>query len=273
MGIEIKLKFPPGPLGDAQADELLRLVIEEFGWIKPTTCSSSDDDVEPVGLGTSAEQRARMLGCYREHGLLFAEQGPHLLSLLPNRRGWLSFAGSMTLGIPSLSRALDLGRQRDEVWRVMKVVGAPVAYCADDKAIETFSVRWEPTPSGGKTSVVNVGPYDRGLEHPHWRMWLGPTYTAFFGRDVLAHAPAFSSQAMDDAWFVQVHDRASDWDQPSGIEAARKFEAALGKKTFFDPEDPDRQLEAPDFRPLMEAALRANPGWKENPGLPRKTQP
>jgi hypothetical protein len=117
--------------------------------------------------------------------------------------------------------------------------------------------------------LPTVGSYVNGLEHPHWRMWFGHTWTDFLGRDVLARAPALVTRALDEGgWFVQLHERPEEWNTPAGLAAAERFAAALGKPVFYDPAQPHRKLAAPDFRLTMRDAERRHPGWKEPDHLP-----
>jgi hypothetical protein len=59
------------------------------------------------------------------------------------------------------------------------------------------------------------------------------------------------------------HDRVEDWDKPAGIEAGRRFPAAMDKNVFYDPDHPQRGLEAPNFSHLMAAPRAKYPSFKE----------
>lgn len=139
-------------------------------------------------------------------------------------------------------RAFDV----ETVRAVVDHVDSPLALAAADAAIQAYRHRWVPSDIGERRELT-VGDYTQGIEHPHWRLWFGPEWTAFLGRDQLSTAPCVERRAFDDGYYVQVLGDPADWDTPEGEAAATRFADHFDRDAFHRVDDPDRPLEAPDF--------------------------
>ncbi len=242
------VNLPPGPLPSKTGEPLLRHVLNDVRWIDPDKYGKA---TARESLPADPAERLRLLvEKLRGWGVLELAQPKANItfSIVPDREFQRSFAGYTAWGAPAAAKCFELNSQRDGVWKLMGIVRAPLAVAARQDAYRAFSQRWVPSPIGGEEMRLTVQDYTKGLEHPHYRMWFGPEYTAFLGPEHLARAPAVVSQPLDGGgWFVQVLERPEDWDQPAGIEAAARFAAAIPRRVFYDPTDPERPLEAPNF--------------------------
>jgi hypothetical protein len=159
------------------------------------------------------------------------------------------------------------------VGEVMALLRSPFAFAAASAAVGGFAVpdAWS---NSGDVVLGRPESHSMGLDRPHFRMWFGVEWTDFLDRDVLAKAPAIESRAEGAGWFVQIFEAPEDWNRPAGTAAAREFAASLGKNVFYDPEQPDRPVEAPDLSHLMRAARIRYPYFKQHlPGWPFKLPP
>jgi hypothetical protein len=248
MSIITRIPLPPGPISVETCDQLLSLVIDELQWIRP----SRFGHIMPQQTVPADEREARasLLDTFKKENVLEidAQKGKTTLSIVPDGKHERTPFSYVAWRTSETAPALRLEAHRDGVARVMELLRAPLAMAAAEQAYRHFKSRRVPLPDiGGEEERPTVAGYHRGLEHPHWRMWFGAEYTEFLGREVLQRAPAGVSQPLDGIWFVQVLGKPEEWNQPSGKEAASRFASAVGKQVFYDPGDPERELEAPRF--------------------------
>lgn len=259
MEAELDISLPPGPLDSQTFGRLINHLVGTGGWITPTSYGEGEPD--EVALRPGDDVAAVLGATYQKRGdVVFGEGRSGYVLVKPNRRN-LTYWGGVHVG--SISGGFfSRMAARPDVRTLMTLVGSPLAVLATRDAHEAFSKRLVPSKYG-QVEKGSVDGYHRGLEHPHWRMWFGREWTDFLGgQAVLAKAPAVESRADGDGWFVQIHDRIEDWDKPAGIEAARRFAAAVGKRVFYDPQHPERSLEAPDFSHLMAEAKSKYPNLR-----------
>jgi len=243
------VSLPPGPLGPEAKAALVPLVLDELGWIAPRTYGKLRTD-RPVPDDPAA-RRTLLVTKLAEWGVLELAEGKITLGVVPDHGGIRSRASYVLWRAPEQHPALTAERHPHDVWRLMRLTGAPLAVAALATAYDAFATRWVPAPHGGTQMQLTVRDYACGLTHPHFRLWLGPEWTAFLGPEHLARAPAYRSEPLDGGgWFVQVLAQPGDWDQPAGLESAARFAAALPARVFYDPADPDRALAAPPFPPI-----------------------
>lgn len=256
---ELEISLPPGPLDRATSDALIAQLVGPGGWMQPTSWGTGEPDEKALRRGEDAA--ALLSDRLAQAGeVVFAQKGAGFILVKPDRRD-LTYWGGVHIGSGSPDFFATMAA-RPDVPALMALLRAPLAVLATRDARAAFSKRLVPGRYG-ELEQGTVDGYHRGLEHPHWRMWFGPEWTEFLTRDALARAPAFVSRREGDGWFVQVHERPEQWDQPAGRAAAQQFAAALGKNVFYDPADPERTLAAPSFAPRMAAARAQHPSLKE----------
>ena len=89
-------------------------------------------------------------------------------------------------------------------------------------------------------------------------MWFREPYISFFGAETLASAPAMVTRQLEDGtFFFQLYEDPSEWDQATGQDAAERFMEHLGRDCFYDPEQHEQKLRAPDLTPWIEAGKSA----------------
>ena len=245
----------PGPLDEETAASILRLVIEEYEWIKPAKIG----DDGPSLAGPLEARLSAAIGALQDEGQVFV-LGPSrgsFIGVLPGRFGNLWFRHKVVCTQPTTAAGLHLERHCPEVSHLMKTVDAPWAMSGLEEARRAFSRRL--TEEGifvVETATLNG--YHQGLEHAHWRMWFREPYISFFGMETLASAPAMITRQLEDGtFFFQLYEDPSEWDQATGQDAAERFMEHLGRDCFYDPEQHEQKLRAPDLTPWIEAGKRA----------------
>ena len=138
------------------------------------------------------------------------------------------------------------------VFRMMKHLNSP--FCFNDKmqVYRDTLITLVQKELYAEEKVRVLGSVKNGITHTYWRMWFGKDYTHFFGKEVLRNAPAYKVDFLDDdITFVQVTEHIDAWETIEGKEAYKKFAKFVGPDTFFDVDDPDKVLKAPDFSHLF----------------------
>jgi hypothetical protein len=247
MRITTFVSLPPGALEREQVAGVLEVALGS--WIDPDRYGHIEAK-EPLPAG--AGRVPLLLDSYeRDHDLVLAQRAGNVsLEIVPSRPGQPSFARYIAWEGPADAPWLARETQRDQAWRVMALVGSPLAVAAASEARKAFTMRTVPD-AWGERLVPTVQNYTKGLEYPHWRMWFGPEYREFIGPGALEAAPAVARHDFGDGCFVELFEDPHAWDRPEGRAAAERFAAALGRRVFYDPDDPDAELEAPDFSHLQ----------------------
>jgi hypothetical protein len=144
-------------------------------------------------------------------------------------------------GVLSWSSASDrpcLARDvhKETVATAMEILGSPISWATSEQAWRNFSWRLGPKSEGARV-LFTVRGIQEGLKGPFWRMWFREPYLSFLSL----------KRNGETVYFVELYEDPAAWQTPAAIEAARKFRDQTCEEAFYDPEQPDRKLSAPEF--------------------------
>ena len=78
---------------------------------------------------------------------------------------------------------------------------------------------------------------DEGLKGPFWRMWFREPYLTFLNLKPNA----------GNVHFVEFYEDPAAWESPAAVKALQKFRQQTREDAFYDPQQPERKLSAPEF--------------------------
>lgn len=245
--------LPPGGIPEEKIKIILEQSISEWKWINPEKYGHITAD-QKLGKDDSGILKI-LLEFYRNKKDLELKGkykgGSARLSILPNRFNRRNFSGYIIYESKYHSETYEVKKYAEEVASIMELVNSPMAYSCAREAFTHFRTRTV-RAEYGEEEVINVKDYSAGLPHPHWRMWFGEHYVDFIELNVLEKAPTNISKRIKNIYFVELFDKPSQWDQEPGKAAAQNFKGALREQIFFDYNEPDKELAAPNFSDLLE---------------------
>jgi hypothetical protein len=244
MSVITYLEYPEGHVpAPPETAQVVRFLVSTSRWIQPKSYGSGEADLLLPKMG--GEELADFLVSFREQeGSLTLEEKRKLQLIIAPPKQTLP-AGDITWEAPASHSALERSAHMSTVWHLMHLTGAPVAEAMSTGEQGAFTNRIVQR-DGYEEMVRTVRGNHWGLRHAFWRMWFGAPYVKFFGKDRLEEAPAFYRQVLEpDGFFVQVYEDPEEWSSDKASAACKAFEAALGRKAFYNPKSPDDKLETP----------------------------
>ena len=232
-------------VSEATSKEILRLVLTEFGWIRPVEYGKHEADKELPHVPVE-KQIDHLTDFIRDRGTLGLRESRSIRFNLAPPQPNLPI-GDIVWEAPPSHPGLRLEKHRDAVWRLMTLVQSPLAEAMTVDEKKSVTYRFVPTPTG-EEQLLTVRGYWEGLRHAFWRMWFGRPYVQFFGRDRLEEVPAYHSAPLDpDGFFIQVREKPDTWNTPEAQRAALALKSALNPRAFYDATNPEAVLETPTF--------------------------
>jgi hypothetical protein len=246
MSIITYMEYPDGRVPSLnETEQVLRFLLTISKWIEPKFYGSGEAEhpIPKPALGNLVDFLMRF---YEQEGsITLVERGGLELIFAPPTPTLA--AGDISWEAPPKHPALEQRVHMSVVWQLMQLIRAPLAESMDNKEEAAFSTRLVEC-DGYQEELPTVLGYRNGLRHAFWRMWFGAPYVSFFGKEKLESAPSYYKQALQpDGFFVQTYADPEEWSSPASRAASSALEKALGRKAFYDPEEPEAVLDIPDF--------------------------
>lgn len=184
---------------------------------------------------------------YTKNKELLVQSGQNYVYFLPSKDK-NSLYGTLT--ISSNKKKNPIVTCLSEINDIVHLIEPPFSFSSTEEAFNK-SFNREVQKDGYSEIEVTVKDYSCGLTNAYWRMWFGPQYVNFIGIDKLNNAPVYKSEYNNDIYFVQLFEDPDDWNKPEGKKAISDFKAAVGIDMFYDPANPHKKLNAPDFSNLI----------------------
>lgn len=245
MAIQFENLLKPDKKLNKNIKALLDICIRKGCFITPQKYGDYFADTKVKGKFDSSDYKA-IIEIFEKSGLLLLEHVKDYLQIITEP------------DVPYIDAVIFSSNKKNNVLindtqlldNIIDVLSPAVSFSATDDCIRESSRR-EIAMDGYTKETYTVKDYSEGLTNAYWRMWFSEEYVNFIGKDRLDNAPTLISKYENGIYFVQLFEDPNDWNTPESIQAVEAFKDAVGRDMFYDPDNPDKVLSAPDFRNLI----------------------
>lgn len=222
--------FPPGAFGLECAARVLRLVLDDFGWVTPTRVGrlTANRPITPPNATSAA-----LAATCAEQGVLSVKGKGGELLVKPARGNTSGGGGFLVWYGPGLKRPSDRRRHAEQCAAVCKLLGSPLAYaCLPDD----YAAKRSRDVARGKfiEEVPRVRGYREGLLALFWLNFLGPPFSELMAARLSALPSDVATDLGGGYW------RVTPYDDPeiAMTDEGRRREAErieqIGTEFFYD---------------------------------------
>lgn len=234
----------PGILELFQVEKMINLLLNENKYIEAKKYGNIFAD-KVIKKQEYKEFYNDFLNLYDDKKNIIIQDGKSHLIIFQDKNN-KSFNNRITLNINKKDNIFIKNNTLPVLFNLIKIINSPysIASCKD---FYRLYQRREIQKEKYIEEIPTVKDYSFGLKNAYWRMWFGKEYVDFFGKDRLDQAPAFYKEYKDGIYSIQLYESPYDWNTPKGVKITKEFKEYVGKDTFYDPNDPETKLKAPDF--------------------------
>ena len=239
----LKINLPPIIYNSKLIEQFLKLSIVDYKFINPSKYGHINAKIK-VSHSSFDVYKKELSKLYEEKKDLCLGQGKDYLIVYPQEKSLVGNIYFISSKFPKINF------KDEQIKTLMKLLNSPLSYSATEEMYYKFQLR-DIKRKGYTEQIYTVRNYSEGLTNAFWRMWFGKEYINFFEKDELDKAPAFYKNYSDGIYFIQLFETPYDWNTKDGIKITEEFKRAVGIDAFYDPQNPEKKLKAPDFKHLL----------------------
>ena len=245
------ITLPPGGISKKNFKLFLTLILYDYEWVRPHKYGHIFPDKKLKNL-SKEEIFSLLIKEFDKNGDLELQESRsrNWMSIIPNRFETKSFTGYIIWETKVIDSRVERKNHSKSVAKIMDTLNSPLSFSCDTETHDFYCKRMTKSLFGEELTFT-VKDYAHGLENTYWRMWFGMEYRDFFGIEKLRNSPIEFTKEYKTVFFIQIYKEVEDWDDPIVLQEISSFKKYLGKDSFYNPEEPDNKLKAPDFSHLL----------------------